>query len=148
MFVFILNFILIRKGFLLFIQSCSHALKSFLWQKTDNINGLTLPSRILSKSWRPFADYIYQHLVGIRVVLISNAGCDPKSTRAGLSHAAPPTPPSSASWFPETSEARSRMATDGEMEISVDSSAGALQLHHRSPWQPCQHDPLVRCRYD
>ena len=134
--VFILNFILIRTGILLFIQDRSHAMKSFLWQNTDNIKGLPLPSK--SKSWRPFADYIYQHLVGVRLVFISNAGRDPKSTRAVLSHAAPPpTPPSSSSWFPETSGARSQMAPDGEMEINVDHGTKALQLHHRSPWQPC-----------
>lgn len=51
----------------------------------DNIKASALPSGILSESWRPFTDYIYQHLVGVRLVLISNTGCDLKSTQAGLS---------------------------------------------------------------
>lgn len=117
MFIFILNFILIRQGF---ISIYSVLFPFFLRQRRDNITDLPLPSRILSESWRPCEDHIYQHLVGVRLVFISNAGCDPKSTRAGLSHAAPPTPPSSASWFPDTSESRSQMAPDGETEISVD----------------------------
>lgn len=117
MFIFILNFSLIRQGF---ISIYSVLFPFFLCQRRDNITDLPLPSRILSKSWRPCEDHIYQHLVGVRLVFISNTGCDPKSTRAGLSHAAPPTPPSSASWFPDTSESRSQMAPDGETEISVE----------------------------
>lgn len=59
-------------------------------------NSTGRPSRIWEKK-KTFADYIYQHLVGVRLVCISRPGCDPKSTQAGLSHAALLTPPSSAS---------------------------------------------------
>lgn len=126
MFIFILNLILIRQGFIIIYSALLPSLKSFWCQKRDNITDLPLPSRILSESWRPFEDHIYQHLVGVRLVFISNAGCDPKSTRAGLSHAAPPTPPSSASWFPDTSEARSQITVASPLSLATISAQRSI----------------------
>lgn len=97
---------------------------------------------------------IYQHLVGVRLVLISNTGCDLKSTEAGLSRTVQLTPLSTANWFPESPEGRSEIATDGGRAIDVDNSVLARNMHeqpypdHRNPfmkrlglWLTC-HDYL------
>ena len=101
--VFISDFILIRKGFLDIYSVLLPHLEIISMTEERQYEEI-LPFPTPSKSWRLFSDYIYRHLVGVRPVFISNAGCDPKSTQARSEprwrHR------SSADWFPENTRGR------------------------------------------